>query len=103
LVQRRLKEIPASSAHWGKSKTELGTEQNSWTNPIMLELWINQITATNTGCKVQTCFPLQVRMFFQQELTWKVLELSAKSPCLWACFSPPVPSFSGLCKLRKFC
>jgi hypothetical protein len=29
LVQRRLKEIPASSAHWGKSKTELGTEQNS--------------------------------------------------------------------------
>jgi len=89
----------------GNPKLDLEREQDSGTNLIMLELWTNQqIAATNTGCKVQTCFPLQVWMFFQLELgTWKVSEFSAKSPCLWACFSPPIPSFSGLCKVRKFC
>jgi hypothetical protein len=69
LVQRRLKEIPASSVHiGGNPKLNLEREQDSGTNLIMLELCTNKIAATDNGCKVQTCSPLQVRMFFQQEL-----------------------------------
>jgi hypothetical protein len=52
----------------GNPELDLEQEQDSGTKLIMLELWINQIAATNTGCKVQTCFLLQVWMFFQQEL-----------------------------------
>jgi hypothetical protein len=30
------------------------------------------------------------------------IDLSIKSPCLWASFHPLIPSFSGICKARKF-
>jgi hypothetical protein len=32
----------------------------------------------------------------------ETMDLSVKSPSLWACFHPLSPLFSGICKVRKF-
>jgi hypothetical protein len=38
----------------------------------------------------------------QKSKCWRQMDLSVKSPSLWACFHPAIPSFSGICKVRKF-
>ncbi len=31
-----------------------------------------------------------------------ISKVTLSSPCPWACFRPPIPSFSGIRKVRKF-
>jgi hypothetical protein len=31
-----------------------------------------------------------------------ICKLTPSSPCLWASFHPPIPSFSGICKVKPF-
>ncbi len=37
------------------------------------------------------------------QLQPNIRKVTLSSPSLWAWFHPPIPSFTGICKVRKFC
>ncbi len=52
----------------------------------------------HTACPI--CFAKVI--IFSHTLSKNTIEIAANSPCLWASFHPPNPSFSCIRKVRKF-